>query len=203
MSKKELAVRLSKLKTFENPNVMMEQYPTDSEIAAEVLWFAMLKGDIEGKIIADFGAGTGTLGIGSLLLGTKKVFFIEKDEKAVQILQENLDFEEISEEKYVLIKKDLEFFQEKTDVVIQNPPFGTKEKHADSDFLKKAMLTAPVIYTFHKTETEKFIQEKANSNSFICTNKFEFNFPIKKIMEHHKKRIEHIKVTCFRFEKDN
>src|SRR3989338_8397937 len=84
MSKSSLAIELSKLKVFESPKVRQEQYPTDSEIAASVLWNAYILGDLEGKVIADLGCGTGILGIGALLLGAKKVFFIEVDKKALE-----------------------------------------------------------------------------------------------------------------------
>jgi hypothetical protein len=48
-SKAGLAVILSKLKSFEEPKVRVEQYSTDSEIAATVLWHAHFK-DIEEKV---------------------------------------------------------------------------------------------------------------------------------------------------------
>ena len=68
-SKGALAVILSKLKVFTAPKVRVEQYPTDAEIAAEVLWQAHMKGDI-GKVSADLGCGTGILGIGLLYWST-------------------------------------------------------------------------------------------------------------------------------------
>ena len=39
-SRKELAVFLSSWKTFENPNAMLEQHPTDGDTAAKLLWQA-------------------------------------------------------------------------------------------------------------------------------------------------------------------
>ena len=86
VSKSSLAIELSKLKVFNQANVSLEQYPTDSEIAATILWQAKMNNDIEDKIIADLGAGTGILGIGALLLGADYVYFVEKDEKAIEIL---------------------------------------------------------------------------------------------------------------------
>ena len=38
LTKKQLAIILSKLKVFESPKVSVEQYNTDSEIAATILW---------------------------------------------------------------------------------------------------------------------------------------------------------------------
>ena len=59
-SKSGLAIVLSKLKTFEKPKVRVEQYSMDSEIAAEVLWNGLYRGDIQ-KVIVDLGCGTGML----------------------------------------------------------------------------------------------------------------------------------------------
>ena len=83
-SKSGLAVVLSRLSVFQRPKVRVEQYPTDSEIAAEVLWSAFMKGDIDKMCIADLGCGTGILGIGALLLGAKKVYFLDIDQNALE-----------------------------------------------------------------------------------------------------------------------
>ena len=83
-SKKALAVLLSRLEGFIGPKVRVEQYATDPEIAAEVLWQAFMKGDI-GKVSVDLGCGTGILGIGLLALGSKKVYFIDSDQKVIDI----------------------------------------------------------------------------------------------------------------------
>ena len=81
------------------------------------------------------------------------------------------------------------------------PPFGTKKKHADREFLMKAFETADVIYTFHKTTSKEFIAKISSDNGFVVTHYYEFDFPLK--MEHlfHKHRIHRIKVGCWRVEK--
>ena len=61
LSKSTLAVRLSKLKGFLQPKLASEQYATDSETAADLLWLAFMNGDVKDKVIADFGCGTGIL----------------------------------------------------------------------------------------------------------------------------------------------
>ena len=53
ITKSRLAIELSELKVFESAKLKLEQYPTDSEIAADILWNAFMHGDIEGKTIAD------------------------------------------------------------------------------------------------------------------------------------------------------
>ena len=89
-SKKQLEVRLSKLKQLSSPKASLEQYQTSSDIAAEVLWTAYMNNDIKNKVIADLGCGNGMFGIGALLVGAKKVFFIDSDSDAILTTKANL-----------------------------------------------------------------------------------------------------------------
>jgi len=196
MGQKDLAIYLSKLAVFDRPKMLLEQHPTDSDVAAEMLWFAYMNDDLEDKTIADFGAGTGILGIGSILLGAKKVFFVEKDAEAIKTLKKNIKPLEVND--FEIIHMDVRDFKKKVDTIIQNPPFGTKNAHADFDFLKRAMKLGNVVYSFHKVETKPFIQKTISSLGGKMTHYFEFDFPLKNTMEHHKKKLEYIKVGCWR-----
>ena len=53
LNKKSLAIFLSKLKKQESVSASLEQYPTDSDSAAHILWHAYMSGDIEDKVVAD------------------------------------------------------------------------------------------------------------------------------------------------------
>lgn len=201
-SRSALAIDLSKLDVFEQADVSLEQYPTDSEIAATVLWQAHMNRDILDKKVADLGSGTGILGIGALILGAKFVYFVEKDEKAVEILKKNLENIEGIERKHQILHMDVDGFKEKADVVIENPPFGTKEKHADKMFLEKAFSTAKTVYSFHKTSTKKFIEKISEDHGFSIAEQIDFSFPIKASQKYHRKKVEKIEVSCFRFVKE-
>ncbi|MFP4111597.1 MAG: METTL5 family protein [Candidatus Woesearchaeota archaeon] len=201
VSKRDLSVTLSRLKGFEDPSLKDEQYVTDSEIAGDILWTAFMSGEIEGKTIADLGAGTGVLGIGSLLLGAKKVYFVEKDKKAADILKKNLtEISSMSEfkGKYEIVEEDVKKFSKKTDLTIQNPPFGTKTKHADKAFLEKAFETSNMIYSFHKTSTEDFVKAITKDHGFKIQRIYDYNYPLKNTHIIHKKKIERIKVSCYK-----
>ena len=90
-SRKELAVFLSKLNTFVKPSSYLEQYASDSEVAAILLWQALINDEVEGKNILDLGAGTGILGIGALLLGANHVFFVDLDIKLKEEIKANME----------------------------------------------------------------------------------------------------------------
>lgn len=208
MSKSKLAIILSKLEVFSDPKVRQEQYPTDSEVAASMLWNAYLLGDIRGKVIADLGCGTGILGIGVLLLGATKVTFIDMDKEALEIAKSNILKVESESLEYTgliskaeFICKDIQEANTKVGVVLENPPFGTKVKHGDRLFLEKALETAPIVYSFHKSESKTFLEGFAAKKNARITHIWEFEFPLKASFEFHRRQIHRINVSCFRFEK--
>ncbi len=208
-SKSKLAVLLSKLKGFEIGKVRerLEQYQTDPEIAAEILWYAKFNKDISGKVIVDLGCGTGVLGIGALVMGAKKVIFVDIDGNAIKIAKENLAFVEKEldiklSRKAIFVVENVEKFKVKNvDLVLQNPPFCVKVKHADRVFLEKAVEISSVIYSFHKIESRDFIDGFSKEVGYKITHFWSFDFPLKMTMEHHRKRIHRIKVGCWRLEK--
>jgi len=199
MSKSSLAIQLSKLKAFSAPKTYSEQYSTDSEIAADILWLAYMKGDIKNKVVADLGCGTGMLGIGCLLLGAGKVYFVDNDKEALATAAANTS--SLGLKGYELINSDITEIRLKADVVVQNPPFGTKRKHADREFLLKAFETANKIYSIHKAASIDFVQKISKEHEFRITNIIRYDMPIKHQHAFHKKRIHRIQTACFRLEK--
>ncbi|MBS3174484.1 methyltransferase [Candidatus Woesearchaeota archaeon] len=188
MDKKKLAIYLSKLKGFENLNIKLEQYSTEGDIAADILIKAQK--DIVNKTIADFGCGNGIFGIGVLLLNAKKVYFIDVDEKAIEIAKENAKNFQNAE----FFCSDINMFDEKIDTVIMNPPFGVRKRKADKEFLQKAFDLADNIYSLHKIESKSFIEKISKENNFKVECIFEYNFILKNSYEFHKKKNYNVKV---------
>jgi putative methylase len=209
MSKQTLAFELSKFKVFDDAKQNLEQYSTDSEIAASILWDAQMHNWIKDNSIIDLGAGTGILGIGCLLLGAKKVTFVEIDSDSINLLKENLEtlkeqFDITAEIviEHTDIKNICGEILEKAEVVVQNPPFGTQEKNMDSLFLEKAMALADKIITMHKTATKEFIDQFIVKHKFKEFRYYNYNYPLKMSLPQHKKKIEYIKVSCWLLVKD-
>ena len=200
-SKSQLAIILSKLAVFENPKLLAEQYATDSESAAEALWFAYMNGDIEGKVVADFGCGTGLLGIAALMLGAGKVYLIDSDEDAIVLCGKNIAAVFGVDKGYPLIA-DVAEFKERVDTVVQNPPFGTKAKHADRVFLMQAFEVADVIYSLHKIETADFVKKLAADNGFSVTNIMPLQLQLKNTYEFHRSKMRRVAVGLFRIAKN-
>ncbi|HLD72186.1 MAG TPA: METTL5 family protein [Candidatus Nanoarchaeia archaeon] len=202
-SKKDLELELSKLKNFQNPSLELEQYATPEDIAADWVWQMALKGEVAGRIILDAACGPGILGIGLLLMGAKKVYFLDQDKEAIKLCQEN--YQAIQKEYELgsaeFIIEDISLFDEPVDIVIQNPPFGTKNEHADKRFLEKAFSVAKVVYSMHKFSTKTFVEAIAKDFEFKITHHWRYDFPIKATFEFHQKPVKIVDVGLWRMEK--
>tara|TARA_Y100000310_G_scaffold222494_1_gene224219 strand:+ start:979 stop:1563 length:585 start_codon:yes stop_codon:yes gene_type:complete len=194
MDKKRLAMELSKLESFSSVDASLEQYQTESEIAASVLWKAYLSGDVEGKIIADLGCGNGIFGVGALILGAKKVYFLDVDSKALEVAKRNSFQGEF-------ILGDVSKFKENVDTVFMNPPFGVQNRKADKVFLEVAMRHSKRIYSFHKIESSGFIKAISSDFGWKIKEILKFNFLIKKTMKFHSKEKYYVDVGCWILEK--
>jgi len=200
-SKSSLGIVLSRLAGFEEQSIELEQYQTPSELAADLLWFAYLQGDIKGRVILDAGCGPGIFGVGALLLGAKKVIFVDKDKKALALVQKNLAMHRLKGDVIEADIADITGVDQQVDSVLMNPPFGTKQKHHDKLFLEKATAFAPVIYTIHKSNTRSFIEAFCRDVHYTITNSWNADFPIKKVHEFHKKPKVVVEVRVYRFER--
>lgn len=208
LTKKRLEIILSKLKPIENPKPTLEQYTIPGDLAADILHFAYLNGDVEDKIIFDFGCGTGRLAIGALLLGAKEVVGIDNDYKVLETAEENLH-SVISDKLAVkgsvkFVQSDIRDFSGKCDTIIQNPPFGIQKKHADREFLEKALECGNRIYSLHKDgyeKTQDFIKKMVESKRGRVDKVIPYKFPIPHMFVFHDKPKKEISVDLYVIEK--
>jgi putative methylase len=153
-SKRQLEIQLAKLKTLETPNLRLEQYPVSPEAAAELLYMAGFEhDDLKGRVI-DLGTGTGRLAIGAALMGAKQVVGIDVDSRALELARRNAETVGIQVE---WVESDIDHVDGMFDTVIMNPPYGTRNVHADTRFLDKAFQIARVTYSIHKSSTREFL----------------------------------------------
>ncbi len=112
--------------------------PTSDRVKETI--FNVLSGLIEGKVVLDLYAGTGSLGIEALSRGAKRAVFVEKGRQAIRLIERNLaqcGFKINSE----IISKDvnrvigiLKSKGESFDIIIMDPPY---EKGLIEKTLKK------------------------------------------------------------------
>ncbi|HNX48387.1 MAG TPA: METTL5 family protein [Methanomassiliicoccales archaeon] len=194
MKRRELEMVLQSLSPFSSPRPELEQYSTPAVMAADLLFDALARGDIEGRKVLDLGCGTGPLGIGAALLGADPVLGFDKDPKALEVASANAAKVGVEMD---LHQADISDVQEKADTVIMNPPFGAQRKGADRPFLTAAMRCAPVIYSLHMSSTEDFVQRFVGRSGFTATPLKRYKFGIPYMFEFHSKAKKEIDVTLF------
>jgi putative methylase len=198
MKKKKLEILLQGLKTFNSPKAHLEQYTTPSNITADILYLAYSLDDIAGKKVLDLGCGCGIFGIGAALLGAESVIGMDVDEGAIAIAKENahdLDLDigfEVG---------DIESFNGKGDCVLQNPPFGAQNKHADRPFLEKALDVADIVYSLHLSKTRDFVEKLTNKLNADITHTKGYDFEIPHTFTFHTKEKLDFEITMFRLKK--
>lgn len=198
MKKRALEMALQSLETLKERKAYLEQYETPAGMAADILFFAYSMGDVEGKRVCDLGCGAGIFSIGAYLLGATEVFGIDVDEKAIEVAKRN---SEKTGARAVFTTGDVKTFNMPCDTVVQNPPFGSQNRHADRPFLEKAMEIADVIYTMHMKKTEDFIRRMVRSAGAEITHETEYEFPVKRIFAFHRSETMKFPVKMFRIEK--
>lgn len=199
---------LQSIDSFQKPKVLLEQYLTPSHIASHFLYTIQNNyDDIRGKVVADLGAGTGMLTIGSAILEAAHCVGFEIDEDALTIAKYNADEMDVTNVDFLQcdVLNDLSNescrWHKTFDTVIMNPPFGTK-KNAGTDmkFLKIAtMLSNSRIYSLHKTSTRNYIQKKVKE--FNCEGEViaELRYNIDSSYKFHKHSSKDIEVDVWKF----
>ncbi len=153
MKLRDLEEILCDCEGFDNPKVELEQYPTSSHIAARMLFTAATTyDDIENHSVGDFGCGAGVLSIASSILGSTYTIGFDVDQDALDNAWVNCKKLEVPVD---LVQMDILSLNiaHSLDTVVMNPPFGTRNVGIDSEFVKKGMDNANVVYSLHKTST--------------------------------------------------
>ena len=199
MKLKRLEMTLQRLDGFSHPRAALEQYQTPAPLAARLLYHALMKGDIEGKVVCDLGSGTGVLAIGAALLGAESVKGVDIDPKAVGVARANA----------VLLDADVEFIVADVqdaalpallgscDTVIMNPPFGAQKVHADRPFIDLALSVAPVTYSIFNAGSTQFIKTYTEGRAAI-DERVGGVFPIKRTFAFHTQDVQEIGVEILR-----
>lgn len=203
MKLNKLEQYLQDVEAFDCPKIKLEQYMTPPHIAACMLHTIESSfGDIDGKMVADLGCGSGMLLTGALLMDAAFCSGFDIDSDALRICAKNVnEFEFTSYDLLVCdITKLNEKFHNLYDTVVMNPPFGTNSKGIDVEFLKCALnMSSGSVYSLHKSSTRDYITSKAQSwhvkNQVIA----ELRFNLPHSYSFHKKKTVDISVDLHRF----
>ena len=176
MKRKELEMKLQRVAPFREPVASLEQYPTPSTIASDILFSAYASGDVLDKTVNDLGCGTGIFAIGAKLLGAGTVRGYDISSSALRTAKENAENLNADIE---LTECDISEVNEKADTTFMNPPFGCQNKRADRPFLDKAMELSDSIYSIHMAETIDFLKEyvEASGKEIVACATYKYNIP--------------------------
>eukprot|EP00897_Mesotaenium_endlicherianum_P002910 jgi/Mesen1/2647/ME000166S01772 len=214
MKLKQLESYLGDIEQFQDPKVELEQYATGTHIAAHMMYMVEgTYGDIEGRRVADFGTGSGILGIAACLLDAAYVVGLDVDPDALELAAQNCNHFEVVEMDLVQCDVAAVPWREAVgiraplvDTVVMNPPFGTRRKGADMDFLRVALKVAgTAVYSLHKTSTRNHIQRAAvkdygaRTAEVLCQLRYDLPAQYK----FHKRKDMDIEVDLWRFEPPN
>ncbi len=102
--------------------------PTPSKVREAI--FDMLGFKVIESDFLDLFAGTGAIGIEALSRGAKSTTFVEVNQKAIELIKENLikihynDFYTIIKKDYLQAIKMLDFQRRKYDIIFLDPPYS-------------------------------------------------------------------------------
>ncbi|TBU09989.1 putative methyltransferase [Hamiltosporidium magnivora] len=196
MKLKEIKCKFQEVKGFENPNINLEQYITPPDIAASIIYTAHVRyDDIQNKNILDMCCGTGMLTYGISFFNPFHITCADVCMNALRGCRDNilnLNIENVS-----MLRMDftrLPFSYKKFDVVFMNPPFGTKQAHADTRALESALYLSDTVYSLHKSSTRSFILKRFPSAEVIACIKYD----LPSTYSFHKKKNVAIEVDLIR-----
>ncbi|KAG6437440.1 hypothetical protein SASPL_102357 [Salvia splendens] len=159
-------------------------------------------GDLCDKVVADFGCGCGTLGLAAGLLGAEHVTGFDIDQESIEIATSNADELDLDIDFVQCDIRNLTLSDRHIDTVVMNPPFGTRKKGADMEFLSVALKVASrAVYSLHKTSTRDHIKRRAlreynaSSAEVLC----ELRFDVPQLYKFHKKKEVDVAVDLWRF----
>jgi len=210
MKLRQLETYLQDVEAFENPKVLLEQYPTRAHIAACVVHTVQSSyGGIEDQLVCDLGVGCGVLSVGACLLGAGHVTGFDVDPDALDVASRNVASFELDNVDLVLADVVRGCVPRGGfDTVLMNPPFGTKHnKGIDLAFVRKGLdLLAPggSVFSLHKTSTRDHIVRKVKESWKVdCEVVAQLRYDLPASYKHHKKASIDIDVDFIRFTTDS
>jgi len=194
--KHDLAIALQKVNPHPKPEVAFEQYTIPADLAAEILFTACYShDDIQEKSVLDLGTGTGRLALGASILGARIIVGVDVDASSIRVASQSA---KVLHTEADWVVGDIGTIRGSFDTVLMNPPFGTKQPHADIQFLQCAQNLAPVIYSIHKSSTRNFLEKWLQNKTLKWERIMSIRMEIPHQFTFHRKPKTFVEVDVFR-----
>ena len=128
-------------------------------------------------------------------MGSSSVTGVDADSRALGLAQENAKMAGVEVE---WVQSEVEEFDGSYDVVLMNPPYGTRKIHADRRFLDKSFQLAPVTYTMHKSSTRNYLAEYVQRAGRRIDEVRSMTLEIPHLFSFHRKSSESVQVDILR-----
>ena len=200
-SRRTLARRLESVADFTEPSADLEQYLTPPDVAAHVLHFASLQGDLTDRLVVDLGTGTGMFAIGASQFDPARVVGLDVDPEALTLARAN-DRRVGGEPSIDWVRGDAARppLSCSSATVLSNPPFGAQRRHADRPFLETARELAAVSYTVHNEGSQSFVESFAADHDGAVTHAFRATFDLEHRFGFHTEASRELEAEVFRIE---
>ncbi len=127
------------------------------------------------KQVIDFFAGSGSLGIEALSRGARKVSFVEKSYRSVQILKQNLAHLKIPKQDYEILLQDaftvVRHHHQSYDLCLMDPPFKYPELQHLLDLLFSSSLLVPSGLLVVEHEISNPVAKESNYYNILSQKK--------------------------------
>jgi predicted RNA methylase len=177
----------------------LEQYSTPIRLAAEFLF--KIQEEIHESVVVDLGCGCGVLSSGISVLGASSLYCIDIDQNCLDITKSHFDSAGLTAEFLKCDVNDLNF-KRFADIVITNPPFGTRKSGIDWIFVEKGLKLGRTVYSFHKSSTRKYFLKKSKELGINAEVFMSVNFALPKLYKIHQKKSVNVEVDIWRFSQD-
>ncbi|HYA32635.1 MAG TPA: METTL5 family protein [Candidatus Bathyarchaeia archaeon] len=194
MKQRQLEIILEQVQGFESPSATYEQYPTSAPVAARLLHFAYMQGDIDGVDVVDLGCGTGVLALGAALLGGI-VTGVDSDKRALNLARKNAKLLGVHVSWQLCRVED---FEGSFETVVMNPPFGAQQRGSDRPFLSKSVCVGKVVYLLHNAVVNGFVRRFLEPHRI--TDAIKVKLPIAHTFKFHKDEVRYVDAIIYRIE---
>lgn len=199
-NRRQLAIELESVPGFDGPDERLEQYVIDAEAAADLIW--ALKNetpDISSRIVLDLGCGTGILTVGVALIGAAIAVGVDSDLAALQQARQSARRMGVDSQTD-WVQAHVPEVAVKSDLVVQNPPFGVKQRGSDLAFLETAIRSGKVAYSVHlasqsgRVYLQRFIEQHGGTLSGIIP----ITVRIRPTLPQHRKRLHNVRAEVYK-----
>jgi len=185
---------LSEVPDFASPNEALEQYRTPPDLASKIAWRVLREEGAEVSAVIDLGCGTGILCFAFVLAGSPYCVCLDVDRDALELArgyarEKNIDLHAdfvVSDVKSIAIREGVE-----RSLAVTNPPWGTRERGADSVFLERALRISRRlvgIFPFTYTADKSYLFRAIESSGWRVIWWERAKLPLKASLPHHRKR---------------